>query len=138
MGRGGGVTARTVLLDTHALFWLVASPGRIPEATLEVLGHEETAILVSAASAWELATKHRLGKMPEAAPLLANWKTDIERLWAQEISMSTQDALRAGALEWAHRDPFDRMLAAQAMALTVPLVSGDPVMRTLPGLDVLW
>ncbi|ACZ32328.1 PilT protein domain protein [Xylanimonas cellulosilytica DSM 15894] len=128
----------TVLLDTHALFWLVVSPDRIPGPTRDVLGHDDTTILVSAASAWELATKHRIGKMPEAAPLLANWDEDLRSLWAQEIGMNHHDALRAGALEWAHRDPFDRMLAAQAMALTVPLVSGDPVMRTLPGLDLLW
>ena len=132
------MSGTTVLLDTHALFWLVASPERIPAQTLEVLGHEDTSILVSAASAWEIATKHRIGRMPEVAPLLANWDADIASLWAQEISISRQDALRAGSLEWSHRDPFDRMLAAQAMASTVPLVSGDPVMRTLPGLDLLW
>ena len=132
------MTRATVLLDTHAVFWLVVSPERIPAPTRDMLGHEDTAILVSAASAWELATKHRIGKMPEAAPLLANWDADIASLWAEQIGMTHHDALRAGALEWEHRDPFDRMLAAQAMALTVPLVSGDPVMRTLPGLDVLW
>ena len=138
MGRRRSVSGATFLLDTHALVWLVVSPERIPAATLDQLTDESTTILVSAASAWEIATKHRLGKMPEAAPLLANWDGDMAELRADEIPITRADALQGGSLTWRHRDPFDRILAAQAMALKIPFVSGDPVMSTLPGLDVQW
>lgn len=132
------MSERTFLLDTHAFVWLIISPERVPRATLRLLADDETTVLVSAASAWEIATKHRLGKMPEAASLLANWESDISELRAGEIPISRADALRGGALEWAHRDPFDRILAAQSMALKVPIVTGDAAMGTLAGLEVRW
>ena len=132
------MTERAVLLDTHTLFWLAHEPHRVSAPVLDVLGHEDTIVFVSAVSAYELANKHRLGKWPTAGPMLANWSKDLERLWVQEIGIQAEHALQAGALDWAHRDPFDRLLAAQAIAMSIPLVSGDVVMSTAPGLDVLW
>ncbi|MDR2215823.1 MAG: type II toxin-antitoxin system VapC family toxin [Nevskiaceae bacterium] len=132
------MSASTFLLDTHALVWLISAPERIPQATLALLSDEANTLLVSAASAWEVATKHRIGKMPEAASMLANWEADIAELRAREIPISRQEALCAGSLAWEHRDPFDRLLAAQSMAWKVPIISGDSAMRTLPGLPVQW
>ena len=128
----------TVLLDTHVLVWLIVSPERVPAETLDHLADAETRILVSAASAWEVATKHRLGKMPEASALLENWENDIATLFVEEIPITRDDALRGGSLDWSHRDPFDRVLAAQAMARNIPLVTGDLAMSTLAGLETLW
>jgi PIN domain nuclease of toxin-antitoxin system len=132
------VSAGAVLLDTHVLVWLTASPGRIPPDTLSLLAADSTTILVSAASAWEMATKFRLGKMPQAAGFLSNWGEAMSELRADEIPISRDDALRGGALHWAHRDPFDRILAAQSIGLNAPLVTGDAIMSGLPELTVLW
>lgn len=97
-----------------------------------------TRLLVSAASAWEIATKHRLGKLPAADAIVGNLTAVMARLRATELSVSCGHAMLAGGLEWAHRDPFDRMLAAQAMIEGVPLATDDESLRRLPGLSTVW
>ena len=126
------------LLDTHALLWLVNNPKRIPAATHALLADESNDLLVSAVTAWVITTKHRLGKLPEAEPLVCGWPEMIDRLLAIEVPLTPTQGFAAGRLVWQHGDPFDRMLAAQAIDMRVPLVSGDKVMATLPGLDVCW
>jgi len=126
------------LLDTHTLLWIVTSPSRVPQITREILRDQSNNLLISAVSAMELATKLRLGKLPAAEPLVLGWKDMVGRLDATELPLLSQHALVAGSLNWQHKDPFDRMLAAQAILLGVPLVTRDPVMATLPGLDVMW
>lgn len=126
------------LLDTHALVWLVSAPERIPVAARDLLANPGATILVSAVTAWEIATKHRLGKMPEAEQLIQNWSGVMADLVATETPLTTRQGFMAGSLDWQHKDPFDRMLVAQAIDLGVPLVSGDGVMPTAPGLDLLW
>ncbi len=98
----------------------------------------QTRLLVSAASAWEIATKHRLGRLPDADAIVGNFAGVIGRLRAAELPVSCDDAILAGRLDWHHRDPFDRMLAAQAMIAGVPLVTDDAELRGLPGLPTVW
>jgi PIN domain nuclease of toxin-antitoxin system len=81
--------------------------------------------MVSAASAWEIATKVRLGKLSSAGDLTADFEGNIEREGFQMLAISCDDATRAGLLPGAHRDPFDRMLIAQAQARNVPLISNE-------------
>jgi PIN domain nuclease of toxin-antitoxin system len=128
----------TYLLDTHALLWLLGEPRRLPGPLLDELSESETTLLVSAASAMEIATKHRIGKLPDAGPLIATWAARIGELGSSELPITAEHALRAGALDWPHRDPFDRLLAAQAIVENVPLVTDDDVMATLPGMRTRW
>ncbi|CAN5346112.1 type II toxin-antitoxin system VapC family toxin [soil metagenome] len=127
-----------LLLDTHALLWVLTEPARMPDQLIERLSDPANELLVSAASAWECATKHRLGKLPGADAVLASFADHLANLGATEVPISTADALLAGSLNWAHRDPFDRVLAAQSIRRSVPLVSRDPVFSSLPGVGVLW
>src|SRR5947199_6501154 len=91
----------------------------------------ENQVLVSAVTAWELATKARFGKWPEAADLAADIATALQAEAFEPLPISLEHARMAGFLPSPHRDPFDRMLAAQAQVEGIPLVSADPVFRAL-------
>lgn len=128
----------TLLLDTHVLLWALGAPHRLPATLRDRLADRRETLLVSAASAFEIATKHRLGRLPEASGLLASFDRQVVRLGAEHLPITAGHALGAGALDWAHRDPFDRVLASQAMTEGVALVSIDPVFAGLPGLVTVW
>lgn len=128
----------TVLLDTHVLIWALGAPHRLPPAVHARLADAREHLVVSAASAFEIATKHRLGRLPEAAALVHGFEQQAVRLGADVMAIEASHATTAGSLDWAHRDPFDRMLAAQAMSEGFELVTADTVFRGLPGLAVLW
>ena len=126
-----------LLLDTHALVWWWTDDRRLTapaRAAIAAPGHQ---VLVSAASAWEIATKHRLGKWDSVAALVAGFEEFLRRSRFAVLPITPADALAAGALDWAHRDPFDRMLLAQARAQAVPLVSGDEAFRG-QDIAVIW
>lgn len=127
-----------LLLDTHVLLWMLADPDRLSDLAREAVQDPGNDVWVSAASAWELATKYRLGKLPGAQVLLLGYSEHLERLNARELSVTSRHALDAGSLSWDHRDPFDRMLAAQSMVESLALVTADPVFADLPGVRSLW
>ncbi|MGI0494114.1 type II toxin-antitoxin system VapC family toxin [Alkalinema pantanalense CENA528] len=104
----------TCLIDTHILLWWFFDDPQLNQACREILRNPENLILVSSASAWEIATKYRLGKLPEAEPLVAAYQAILNQANFTELPISTAHALRAGKLPIEHRDPFDRMLMAQA------------------------
>ena len=126
-----------LLLDTHALVWWWTDDPRLPAAARDAIADPDRVVLVSAASAWEIATKHRLGKWAEVAPLVDGFDDLLRRSRFAPLPITPAQARMAGSLDWAHRDPFDRMLLAQARDLAVPLVSGDSVFqdRDVP---VIW
>ncbi|MFN4002633.1 type II toxin-antitoxin system VapC family toxin [Microcella sp.] len=128
----------TLLLDTHVLIWALGVPDRLPPAIRARLADPREHLVVSAASALEIATKHRLKRLPEATALVHGFEQQVDRLGADALSIEANHAITAGSLEWAHRDPFDRMLAAQAMSEGFALVTADSVFGGLPGLAVLW
>lgn len=128
----------TVLLDTHAFVWALTAPDRLSAAAREAISDATTPLLLSAASAWEMSIKHRSGRWPEVAILLRQYDRVASRLGVTRLAITTEHALAAGGFDWEHADPFDRVLAAQAMAEGVPLVSRDKAFRELPGLRVLW
>lgn len=132
---GRGVT---LLVDTHVLLWAMSDPGRLSSAAEEALADIDATLHVSTASAWEIATKHRLGKLPQAESLLLEYARNLERWFAFSLPVDEADALLAGALAWEHRDPFDRMIAAQAIRRGWPLVSGDQAFDGLSGLRRIW
>lgn len=126
------------LLDTHALVWAITDPERLGPQARTIITDPTIDLLVSAASAWELATKVRLGRFPSAEPIVAQYDTLVERLGARRLDITTTHALRSGGLNWIHRDPFDRMLAAQAMLEHAVLISVDRSFHTLAGLNIVW
>jgi len=131
------VTAR-LLLDTHALLWTLLEPDRIPDAVLSQIRDPTTELLVSAASAWEIGTKFRLGKLEQAQAVVAGYPAHLERLRARELPISSRHALTAGLLTWDHRDPFDRVIAAQCMIESVPVVTSDRALTAFPGIRAIW
>lgn len=121
------------LLDTHVLLWLVSTPGRVPEPLRTELAEQEETIFVSSASAFEIATKQRIGKL-DASALLDRWDDELRSAGLAALAITSEHALVAGRLEWEHRDPFDRLLAAQALVEGLELVTVDPAFRAVPEL----
>ena len=116
-----------LLLDTHAFLWWLAGSRRLSRPARRAIEDEANDVLISAASAWEITTKHRLGKLPEADAVALNVSGTIASQSFEELPISVDDAGRAGGLPGPHRDPFDRVLAAQALAHDLVVVSTDPV-----------
>jgi len=114
------------LLDTHVLLWSLSEPERLSESAQQVILNPENLLWVSAASAWEISTKHRLGKLPQAEILLQNYASALQRLQVNSLPITAAHALLAGQHPVPHRDPFDRMLAAQAMLENLVLITKDP------------
>lgn len=127
-----------LLLDTHAFVWAISAPDRLGASARNQVEDPSNRLFVSAATAWELATKTRLGRFPEAEPIVAQYHELVAALGAQELAITGAHALRAGGLRWDHRDPFDRMLAAQALLEHATLVTRDPAFAELVGVDVSW
>lgn len=114
-----------ILLDTCTVIWATMAPSALSPTAREIISEPQNEVLVSAASAWEIATKVRLGKLPEAEKLESSF-IDVMRLAGYTLlSLDAEAALRAGRLVAAHRDPFDRMIAAQALGLDIPVLSPD-------------
>lgn len=126
------------LLDTHALVWALTAEDRLGSAARKVLADRQSSLAVSAATAWELATKFRLGKLPAAEVLISGFARHLRDLGARELDVTAEHALLAGTLGWPHRDPFDRMLAAQCMTESLTLVTRDRVFDALASVRTLW
>ncbi len=114
-----------LLLDTHAFIWWLAGNVRLPVVARRAIADESNEKLVSAASAWEIATKYRLGKMPAAAALAEDVSGAIAGEGFNELPITVTEAVRAGGLRGPHRDPVDRMLIAQALTHDLVLVSNE-------------
>lgn len=119
------------IIDTHILLWWLFDDPKLD--TLEcrnIIREPKHKILVSSASAWEISTKYRLGKLPEAKPLLEAYQQILHQAKFVELSITTTHALRAGSLPISHRDPFDRMLMAQAELENLPIITYDKAFHT--------
>ena len=114
-----------VLLDTHALLWWFSDDQSLSISARKVIAASKNTIVVSAASAWQIATKVRIGKLPIAVDLAANLLQHLEQESFTVMAVSAEHALRAGLLAGPHRDPFDRMPIAQAQAENMPLISDE-------------
>ena len=125
------------LLDTHALLWWFSDDPALTRPVRKIVGDTKNTVVVSAASAWEIATKVRLGKLPTGAGLAADFTGYIERERFQLLPISVEHALRAGLLPGSHRDPFDRMLIAQAQAENLPILSKEVIFDAF-GLRRIW
>lgn len=126
-----------LLLDTHAFLWWLAGNRRLSRAARRAVENTSNDVVVSAASAWEITTKHRVGKLPEAEAVALDVSGSIAGQGFDELAITVADAERAGRLPGAHRDPFDRVLIAQALAHDLTVVSIDRVFDGY-GVSRLW
>ncbi len=113
------------LLDTHTVIWATLSPEKLSPRVREMIRDEIQIQIVSAASAWEIATKVRIGRLPEAVRLEEDFLGHVVRAGYELLPISAAVALRAGRLSGDHGDPFDHILAAQALAEDIPILSRD-------------
>ncbi len=118
-----------LLLDTHALLWWLFDDPKLSPTAREAIAAPGNEVLVSSASAWEIATKHRLGRLPEAGDVPDRLPFYLRKARLGVLDVTLDHALRAGSLPGPHRDPFDRMLIAQAQIEGAPVVTVDPVFR---------
>ena len=126
-----------VLLDTHALLWWVLGNPRLSSVAATVLGDADTTIVVSAVSGHEIATKYRLVKLPVPARLAENLDQILTDHGWQPLPLGMAHAQLAGRLPGTHKDPFDRMLSAQALIEDVPIVTNDAAFAGF-GVKVIW
>ncbi len=110
-----------LLLDTHALLWATLDPDALSRAAADAIADDGNIVLVSAASAWEIATKVRIGKLPGAERLERDFLQVMDDAGYQLLPIAVETALRAGRLRGEHRDPFDRILAAEALEADMPM-----------------
>jgi PIN domain nuclease of toxin-antitoxin system len=125
------------LLDTHGLLWWLSDDPSLPRAARKFIAETKNTLIVSAASAWEIAIKVRLGKLPTAIDLAADFSGLVEREGFELLAISAEHGIRAGLLPGPHRDPFDRMLIAQAQAENMPIVSNESSFESY-GVRRIW
>ena len=126
------------LLDTHTLLWAVREPNKLGKSAKDILSDADNLIYVSAVSAYEIMYKHNLGKLSGFEDIADNYVSVILELGAVELPITMQHAHYAGQIKWSHRDPFDRMLAAQAHLDDLALITDDPNIKALSWVNTLW
>jgi len=125
-----------LLLDTHAVLWWFAGDNRMPVHVRSAI-YEASSVWVSAVSAYEIRLKHRLGKLPEAGLLVSDFAGWMGRENFRSLAVEVGHAFAAAGYDQAHRDPFDRMLIAQALLEDLVIVSNDTAFDAF-GVNRIW
>jgi PIN domain nuclease of toxin-antitoxin system len=126
-----------LLLDTHALLWWLSDDPALSPAARKAMAATSNVVLVSAASAWEISTKVRLGRLPGAEELAADFQGFISREGFTTLDITVNHGIRAGLLPGPHKDPFDRMLIAQAQAENLPIATNERIFAAY-GVRRVW
>jgi len=126
-----------LLLDTHALVWWWLDDRKLPTAARSAIADQTNEVIVSAVSAWEIANKFRVGKWPEVGSLADGFAGKLALSRFAALPVNIDHAQLAGTLPGSHRDPFDRLIAAQCLIEAATLVSADEVLTQF-GLTNLW
>lgn len=126
-----------ILLDSHAFLWWCDGDRKLSKRVRLLIEEDEADIYFSAVSAWEIATKARIGKLPQALHVARNLLQIVEEQGLKLLPITAAHAHRAGWLDGAHRDPFDRMLAAQSIIEGLPVATRDRDLRRL-GATTVW
>ncbi len=121
-----------MILDTHIFLWWLFDDPRLPNGIKEYLENIDNPVFVSSVSVWEITTKYRIGKLPQASSVAGNVPEWIIRSGFNPLAIAPEHAQLAGSWDVAHRDPFDRMLAAQSKLEKLPLASIDKAMTLFP------
>jgi PIN domain nuclease of toxin-antitoxin system len=125
------------LLDTHALIWWFNADPQLPQRARSIIADSDNTVLASTVSAFEIANKHRIGKLPQVEVLLDDYEGLLQGQGFGELAIRTAHALAAGSLTIAHRDPFDRMLIAQARIEGLTVITNERLFE-LAGVARLW
>jgi PIN domain nuclease of toxin-antitoxin system len=125
-----------LLLDTHVFLWMLTEPERLGD-TLTTVEDRRNELLLSAASSWELAIKHQLGKITLPEPPEKYVPDRMRAIGAVALAVEHAHALAVSALPPLHRDPFDRLLVAQAIELDLSIVTADPQLASYPARTIL-
>ena len=126
------------LLDTHTFLWAVYDENRLSDTAKKIIKDKKSSVYVSAVSAYEIMNKYRIGKLPDFAYIAENYIKILLEFGAYELPLNTRHTHFAGKFEWKHRDPFDRLLAAQAFTENLVLITDDAVFNSLPWLSIQW
>ena len=126
-----------LLLDTHAVLWWLDGDKHLSRAARKAIESETSLVVVSAASVWEITTKVRIGKLPGALAVAADVAACLVAQGFSSLPITVEHAQRAGSLPGPHRDPFDRMLIAQAQIESMAIVSNEALFDTF-GVTRLW
>ncbi len=126
----------TLIIDTHCWLWWLSEPDRLRGSSVDLLRRSDTTVMLSAASSWEIAIKHSLGKLslPEAPAAFV--ATRMERERTEALAIQHAHALAVASLPPHHTDPFDRLLIAQAIVERVPIMTADRAFRAY-AIDVI-
>jgi PIN domain nuclease of toxin-antitoxin system len=125
-----------ILLDSHALIWWATDDPMLSDRARRAIT-QGSEVLVSAASAWEIAIKVNLGRLPSAMDLIADFERTLKSRGFLVLDITAEHGIRAGLLPGPHKDPFDRMLIAQAQAENLPIVTNDAIFDGY-GVRRLW
>ena len=126
-----------LLLDTHAFLWFFLNDPRMSETQRQILRREDNELFLSAVSVFEMSTKARIGKLPRSIEINALLDTIHEDYAFTEIVVRAPHAALAGRMDGVHRDPFDRLLAAQSIIEEMPLMTSDAVFKIF-GVQTIW
>ena len=126
-----------VLLDTNAVLWWFAGDPKLTVTVRNLISSDDTTALVSAASSWEICTKVRIGKLPTAHDLCEDFLGFVVRHGFEPLPITLEHGRMAGRMAGAHKDPFDRMLAAQALIEDIPIVTNDAALVGF-GVKAVW
>lgn len=129
--------AMSILLDTHTLLWALVEPHKLSARATELIEDPGNVVVVSAASAWEISTKFQLGRLPKARSVVDGYQHHLRTLRAVELPINSAHAITAGSFTGPHRDPFDRMLAAQSLMEALPMVSKDHLLQEFD-VELIW
>src|SRR5678815_1035722 len=117
-----------LLLDTHTLIWWLTEDSSLPDSARKLIAYKDNVVLVSAVSAWEISTKVRLGRLAVAADLASDFASYLAQERFEKLAITIEHGIRAGSLPGTHKDPFDRMLVAQAQLESLAIVSNDALL----------
>ncbi len=126
-----------LLLDAHAFLWWMVADSRLSESAHELIEDAGNRIFLSTAAAWEIVTKHRLGRLPEAAAVIPDFAASLVDAKIDPLPVALDHAILAGSYATRHRDPFDRIIAAQAQIENMAIVTTDRAFRQFP-VRTLW
>jgi PIN domain nuclease of toxin-antitoxin system len=119
----------TYILDTRVFLWWLFNDARLSYTAREIIQDSANDLLISAASAWEIATKHRIGKLPEAESVVQSLPAYLQRTRVKPLNITIEDSLLAGSMNHAHHAPFDRMIIAQGKIRNLPVITNDLVFQ---------
>ena len=126
----------TYLLDTHTFLWVLNTPDALPDQVRKICRDRAATLLISIVTPWEMAIKSAIGKL-DAAGILDNFEPLLRQGGFAMLGTTVEHVVRGGRLPSHHRDPFDRLLAAQALDLRIPILSRDRVFD-LYGVRRIW